>query len=310
MYAKTVGTNRRVGNLQRQAIADSMTSLPTMGRTYIRQTSPYSMLGESEAGKVTSKIGRIAASTSDLDRSIGAQLEGTRQVADIRAKYNLENQQRIDALRAKQLELDSIRDKYNLATVSKNKLAAAEALQKMKLVSANQQLAQNNAFGNLVTSYAKNLPIKQYKQTLGELNEASKDPKLKALSDEYTQIASPEYEAKAKADYEAKLKLSPNDVKTPWESSIAKKNLDALIKQKYDQIMAAKQPYENLSNEASYRRALLFVKSGGSLSKADRLEIEERKSENRRREKDMEMFYKAIIHNNEMLYKSLIKVFK
>ena len=39
-------------------------------------------------------------------------------------------------------------------------------------------------------------------------------------------------------------------------------------------------------------------------------EIEERKSENRRREKDMEMFYKAIIHNNEMLYKSLIKVFK
>ena len=310
MYAKTVGTNRQVGNLQRQAIADSITSLPTMGRKYIRQTSPYSMLGESEAGKVTSKIGRIAASTSDLDRSIGAQLEGTRQVSDIRAKYNMENQERLDALRGQQLQLDITRDKYNLATVSKNKLAAAEAAQKIGLVSANQQLAQNTAFGNLTTSYARNLPIKQYKQTLGELNEASKDPKLKALSDEYIKISSPEYEAKAKADYEAKVAMSPNDVKTPWESSVAKKNLDALIKQKYDQIMAAKQPYENLSNELSYRRALLFAKSGGSLSKADRLEIEERKSESRRKEKDMEMFYKAIMHNNEMLYKSLIKVFK
>lgn len=310
MYAKTVRTNRQVGDLQRQAIADSMTSLPTMGRKYIRETSPYSMLGESEAGKVTSKVGRIASSTSDLDRSIGAQLEGTRQTADIRARYNMENQERLDALRGQQLQLDITRDKYNLATVSKNKLATAEALQKMKLVSANQQLAQNTAFGNLTTSYARNLPIKQYKQTLGELNEASKDPKLKALSDEYTQIASPEYEAKAKADYEAKLKLSPNDVKTPWESSIAKKNLDALIKQKYDQIMVAKQPYENLSNELSYKRALLFAKSGGSLSKADRLEIEERKSESRRKEKDKGMFYKAIMHNNEMLYKSLIKVFK
>ena len=74
--------------------------------------------------------------------------------------------------------------------------------------------------------------------------------------------------------------------------------------------MAAKQSYENLSNELSYRRALLFAKSGGSLSKADRLEIQERKSESGRKEKDMEMFYKAIMHNNEMLYKSLIKVFK
>ena len=310
MYANTIGTNTKVGNIQRGAIASGITSLPTLGRTYFRETSPYAGLGETEAGKVTSKIGRIAASTSDLDRSIGAQLEGTRQAADIRAKYNLADQERRDKIRGQQAESDARTNTYNLGVIGKNKLMAAEAAQKIGLVSANQQLAQNTAFSNFVTSYAKNLPIKSYKQTLGELNVASKDPKLKALSDEYTKMLSPEYEAQLKSDYEAKAALSPNEVKTPWETSVAKKNLDALRKQKYDQIMSAKKPYEDLSNELSYKRATLFVKSGGSLTKADRIELQDRKDSQRRREKDIELTYKMIMHNNEMLYKSLIKVFK
>jgi hypothetical protein len=60
----------------------------------------------------------------------------------------------------------------------------------------------------------------------------------------------------------------------------------------------------------SLQLPLLGLKSGGTLSKSEKLEIEREKSEYRRRLKETELAYKAIMHNNEMLQKALIKVFK
>lgn len=57
-----------------------------------------------------------------------------------------------------------------------------------------------------------------------------------------------------------------------------------------------------------YQQAML--KKGGSLSKEDRIEIEREKKNLSRDEKLLEMTFKAIMHNNEMLQKSLIRVFK
>ena len=55
---------------------------------------------------------------------------------------------------------------------------------------------------------------------------------------------------------------------------------------------------------------LQFRKKGGTLSKEDRIELEERKAALKRSEKNTERIFKTILHNNEMLQKSLIKLFK
>jgi hypothetical protein len=49
---------------------------------------------------------------------------------------------------------------------------------------------------------------------------------------------------------------------------------------------------------------------GGSLTDAGRIEVEKIRSETRYKMKDMEIFYKTIQHDNELLVKSLIKIFK
>ena len=50
--------------------------------------------------------------------------------------------------------------------------------------------------------------------------------------------------------------------------------------------------------------------SGGSLTKEDKLAIEYVKAENKLSTKEVEMAYKTIVKNNEMLEKGLLKVFK
>lgn len=55
---------------------------------------------------------------------------------------------------------------------------------------------------------------------------------------------------------------------------------------------------------------MIYMKKGGGLSRADKIAIDKEKFYNARRLKDTEMTYKAIMHDNEMLQKALIKVFK
>lgn len=50
-------------------------------------------------------------------------------------------------------------------------------------------------------------------------------------------------------------------------------------------------------------------KSGGRLTKNERIEIEREKANLKAKQKVVELTYRAILHNNEMLQKSLIKVF-
>ena len=52
------------------------------------------------------------------------------------------------------------------------------------------------------------------------------------------------------------------------------------------------------------------MKKGGGLTREDKIAIEREKFNNQKRLKDTEMEYKIIMHNNEMLQKALIKVFK
>ena len=65
-------------------------------------------------------------------------------------------------------------------------------------------------------------------------------------------------------------------------------------------------PMEQIQLAMSYRQPMPVFKSGGDVSKLD---VENAKSEHNRKLKNIEMAYKAIMHNNEILQKALIKIF-
>ena len=61
---------------------------------------------------------------------------------------------------------------------------------------------------------------------------------------------------------------------------------------------------------SSATNRLYLRKSGGSLSKQDKIDLEREKARLRNTQKDIELTYKAILHNNELMQKALIKIFK
>lgn len=68
--------------------------------------------------------------------------------------------------------------------------------------------------------------------------------------------------------------------------------------------MGVSPEYLNLPNiPTSYAK-------GGSLAPGEYLEAVRLQTEGKRKDKELELFYKAIMHNNAMLQKALIKVFK
>ena len=54
----------------------------------------------------------------------------------------------------------------------------------------------------------------------------------------------------------------------------------------------------------------MFMKKGRSLSKEDRIDIERFKAITKSNSKQLELAFKTILQSNELLQKSLIKVFK
>ena len=59
-----------------------------------------------------------------------------------------------------------------------------------------------------------------------------------------------------------------------------------------------------------YNQPLRMKKGGSTISKEEKLELQRDKQEAVKSLKERELVYKAIFHNNEMLQKALIKVFK
>jgi hypothetical protein len=55
---------------------------------------------------------------------------------------------------------------------------------------------------------------------------------------------------------------------------------------------------------------MLGYKKGGSLSASEKRQLAKEKDDRTDNRKEAELTFKAILHNNEMLQKALIKVFK
>jgi hypothetical protein len=325
MYANTFGTNKRIGDEQRKAVSDSMYTLPYMQQTYIRADKPYSIQTDKQVAEFESKAGRIANATSDINKGMGVRLGAQTQVNAMRDKSNMADQQRTDQMKSQQTQANINVNKINTDILGKNRGLAAGAFKQTHLINANQDLSQNTALNNLVLAINKNIPVKEYKRNLGELYKYANDTKMKSAYDIYSKTnddTNTEYGlAKYQVLYDKYKKDNVGKTILPWEKSTYYDDWVTAKKNSETQYNIAMKPYQQATMRMQYQLPLLYGSDyqqphflsfarGGLLSKSDQIEIDDNRNEHTRKQKEAEMIFKAILHNDEMLIKSLIRVFK
>ena len=305
LYGYIRSKNAKVADLTRQAVLAGAVTLPGMSPEYVRITSPEQIVANAQADAVRSKAGRLASSTSDLDKSTAISLEGTSKAANIETAAAATAQEKLEALRNKQRELNYTTNKYNLGVEGENKLRMAGVEKKLGQVGINKELSDATATTNLTHALLSTIEEDKVNKGLSAMYKAYTDPKYTKAREEYSNIVSEEGIAPFKAKYD-KLKKNP-DYKKEWEESAPYREWLASKSSKLKYLQELSKTAEQIQLAMTYRQPLPTFKSGGDVSKLD---VEREKSERERKIKNVEMTYKAIIHNNEMLQRALIKIFK
>lgn len=305
-YAKTLEANKAIASAQKRAAMAGIMKFPTAPNQYVRATSSTMPFYQKEAARLNTLGKRMASSTTDIDRGMSARLAAEAQGSGLLEKGMLSDQQLINQQLDKQGQLNRQTQLANLDISAKNLASAAEGERNIHLVGANQKLADNTAFQNLIRGYAANKQIKdersRYQQYYDKVTDPAYRDKMKSLEDLRTQ------EAEAKKRWEAAAAADNTSVTTTtWEESAEAQDFKNRMKILTEEIQ--NEQY-NLSNLGMALRlpGVRMNKKGSKLE--ERKELSRYNREARRSEKMVELEYKNILKNNELMQKSLIKIFK
>ena len=318
-WATTNAANRKAATSQRQAIIDGMYTIPYLRHQYFRTSTPYTLLGEKQAGNIQAGARRIASNVADLDKSIAIQLSGNMQANEAKIKGQQADLEHVEKIRNAQDQSNMQVDQANTNTLGQNRAQVATAAKNLHLINSNETLQQATNNVNMIMAANK------WRKDVGTETDRNKlfnlynDPQYKTFMDNY--VAHDESAIKLKENWEKnwKPKYSYSTKESDWNESpelakwkARKEQLDKILKMYQDRYkiigmstsMGVSPGYLNLPNiPTSYAK-------GGSLAPGEYLEAVRLQTEGKRKDKELELFYKAIMHNNAMLQKALIKVFK
>ena len=203
---RTSSTNKKVLGAQQRAISEGIYTLPYLPKAYQRVGTALPDIGSKLVSEMRAKAGRLAPSTSDIDKAFAAQFTGEKQAGEIGYKYNLAGQDEINEQKAQQIASDYKVDVANVETLAKNRALNADAIKKLYLTGANYDLAENTNFNNYLMALSRNVPVKQYKANLGEMYKAYNDSRYAKIRDEYSSLSSSEEESKRREAYNESIK--------------------------------------------------------------------------------------------------------
>lgn len=308
MYLNTLLANSKSAKGQKRALNESIVNTPLLNHTYLRTSSPYSPLYDKQAAKLETTGKNIQESTSDLDKGIAARLSAGNQASTLREQGVQADLQNIQQGIEKQIGLNNQVDSSNLEIRSRNMLRNAEIMSKLHLVDANKAIANNTALNTYIGALHQTRQNAEMEKKYQDLYTAITDPEYKIALDNYSQLADQEIEAKKawennKADYS---KTHHEGISQTWEESEEYKRLQELRKQRR-KILDDYAYKINLVRTAA-NMPVPVNKKGGTLDEQEYLlklrhiqqkELLERKE-----------FFQQILKSNELLTKSLIKIFK
>lgn len=306
MYINTVATNSKIAQSQKKAAMAGIVKLPTISNEYIRTSAKSSHFYDLQANKIRGVGKRLSESTSDIDKGFGARLASEQQALDISGKGEQIDQQNISREVDQQQASNRQTELQNLGIIGQNLQSVSGAEKALSLIDANKMLTSASALNNLITATNRNKEIKDSKNRAIDFYEMSKDPEIKNISEEWQALNSEE--AIAKQAFLDKIKDGTNTVSEGvWENSPEAIKYSGLKKS----LLARSKPIEEKINAARYAMQYgLPIKraKGGTL--AEKKYLIDLKHQQKRELEDQKQYYKTILQNNEILMKSLIKVFK
>lgn len=317
MFANTTGANINIGNNRRMGIAASLFQKPYMPQTYLRLDKPNSLFADKMAGDTRFRIGRTAL-MADLDKSNAIKLQGENQANEIMTKGHIADLARFDQVRNQQLENRTKIDQYNTGVLGENKAMTAAAFGKIYDINAAQTLMNSGALNNYLASIARDIKTNQFKWNQNKTWNMMNDPNLKTAAEKHNLLIGEDEYNKRKAAFEAKTPLIGirGAPRGNFEDSSDYTNYQRDIKNSLSNLEIMMQPLRYQQAKTQFNQNVAFIKKGGktSLTVKEQMEIDNNKESLRynslRKLKDTEMAFKSILHNNEMLQRSLTRIFK
>lgn len=314
MLAGTFGSIGRSNRIYGRAIVDGMYREGNMPHIYGRIDKPYSLKADALAGKTRSQAARIGLST-DLNTSINTRLKGEEIANDLEMKGQTADIVRKDQLEGQQRESNFKIDEYNVGVENRNKARTAEAMKNIHLNNANTEQARANAATTGIHTADRDFKILQGQMEQDKTWNMMNDPALKSEIETHNKLAGEETYNAEKAKYEAKKLANPKMIlPATFEESPDYQNWQKLVKTSSENLKRRMEPLRYQQGKTQFYQNSQYIKKGGSISVQDQIAIDNNRENirynSRRKLKNTEMFYKTILHNNEMLLRSLNKIFK
>lgn len=306
MYINTVATNSKIAQAQKKAAMAGIVKLPTISNEYIRTSAKSSPFYDLQANKIRGVGKRLSESTSDIDKGFGARLASEQQALETSSKGEQLDQQNIAREVAQQQASNRQTELQNLGIVGQNLQSVAGAEKALSLIDANKMLMNSAEFNKFLDISNRNRSLKENKKSLENFYDLKYSPETKSIQNRWNTLDQLEKEGKQK--FLDRMKSDSSTVaEGDWEKSPEYLEIKAM---KQGLLEESKPIYEKI-NKAQYAIQYgLPIKraKGGTL--AEKKYLIDLKHQQKRELEDQKQYYKTILQNNEILMKSLIKVFK
>lgn len=279
-------------------------NLPYMPKQFFRQTAPNLPFYDKQAGMLNSTSRRLANTSSDLNRAASIMLTGATQGIGLREKGMLADKENVDNTIAKQMQHNYQVDTANTEIYGKNRQSVLNTERGILNQQNADKIAANQRLQNYLQSIGRSLDRKQQESKYKDYFKLATSPEAYQYSDQMDSLQ--KEAARSKADWEEqRSKLGPVKVgDETWESTVGKDfstRMENLSKQMG--LFQRKLYGANLAMQLP----VSFAK-GGSME--DKKELIRYRHELSKQERDQREFYKMILKNNEMMLKSLSRMFK
>ena len=305
-YAQTKRSNERNTALQRQAVASAVTKSNAVSPEYIRTANTSKPYYDAQATGIMNIAKRMSKNTSDPSLAASIMYSGADKAREASTAGIAAGQQEIQQGVDRQQQSNRQTYLTNLDVDYRNRAAGNDAISKMYQLESNKELADTTATQNLLLAFGQNKQLKDQKLKYQNYYDAVTDPQRKLKIDEYGAL---EKEiATQKSLWEKAKAASPNAVTGTWEESDVFKNLSKQIEGFSKYFSDYSDRTRNLGLALQMPGRIGYNAKGGTL--ADKKELARYTSEIKRNNADIERTFKMILKNNELMQKSLIKIFK
>lgn len=294
LYANALSNINKNYRLTNRALSEQMVRQSLLKQPNVRIVTPNISASDEQVAKANTTANRVANSIADIDKALGYRAQVAKNVGELEAKTKLGAAQQTEQQLAKVQDMRMKIDQANTQIENANKGRIADIMSKFHQNAINANVQKNNEFNKFLTASLQNVKVKEQYKNFKDVIDFQSNPEFIGLNKEYQQLLKDKY------DFNIRLKDDPS-----LANSQEAKNLELREKVNESKLTDALSKLNSLKVKTQYSA---FMANGGSLK--EKVTLENIKQYNRKELEELKQYYKQLLKNDDLLLKSLIKIFK